>query len=169
MKQEVNHKKTISLERIIPFSPELSYYFKDLNLNWLEEYFYVEPHDHDLLDKCEEVIINKGGFIFFYQDNGIISGTFALIKVTEDIYELGKMAVSKDFRGQGIGQKMMQFCLDYARKAGWKKLILYSNTSLENSIYIYKKHGFLEVPIEGYNPYARGNIKMEKIMGTSNL
>ena len=157
------------MEQIIPFSPELSDHFRDLNLDWLEEYFYVESHDRDLLDKCEEVIINKGGFIFFYQHKGIISGTFALIKVTEDTYELGKMAVSKAFRGQGIGQKMMQFCLNYARKAGWKKLILYSNTSLQNSIYIYKKHGFLEVPIESDNPYARGNIKMEKNIKTSNF
>ncbi len=156
------------MERIIPFSPELSDHFRDLNLDWLEQYFYVEPHDRDLLDHCEEVIINKGGHIFFYQKDDLICGTFALIKVTEDTYELGKMAVSKVARGKGIGQKMMRFCIDFAQQAGWKKLVLYSNTSLENSIHIYRKSGFIEVPIESGNPYARGNIKMEKNLSQSN-
>ena len=149
------------MEKIIPFESSLSTVFRDLNLQWLEHFFYVEPHDRELLENCEEVIINKGGFIFFYQVNDHIIGTFALIKVTEGTYELGKMAVNNNYRGKGIGQKMMQFCLKFARQAGWKKLILYSNTSLENSIHIYKKYGFLEVPIEANNPYARGNIKME--------
>lgn len=157
------------MEQIIPFSPALSDHFRDLNLDWLEQYFYVEPHDHELLDHCEEVIINKGGYIFFYEQDGFISGTFALIKISEDVFELGKMAVSKAMRGKGIGQKMLQFCLSFAQQEGWKKLILYSNTSLENSIYIYRKFGFTEVPIDVDNPYARGNIKMEKILVKSNL
>lgn len=157
------------MEQIIPFSPALSDHFRDLNLDWLEQYFYVEPHDHELLDHCEEVIINKGGYIFFYEQDGFISGTFALIKISEDVFELGKMAVSKAMRGKGIGQKMLQFCLSFAQQEGWKKLILYSNTSLENSIYIYRKFGFIEVPIDVDNPYARGNIKMEKILVKSNL
>ncbi len=55
----------------------------------------------------------------------------------------------------------MEHTLDYARKQGWKKLIIYSNRKLENAIYIYKKYGFTEIPIEGNNPYSRGDIKME--------
>ena len=92
------------MEKIIPFESSLSTVFRDLNLQWLEHFFYVEPHDRDLLENCEEVIINKGGFIFFYQVNDHIIGTFALIKVTEGTYELGKMAVSNNYRGKGIGK-----------------------------------------------------------------
>ncbi len=150
------------MEKIVPFESSLSPIFRDLNLEWLEAYFYVEPHDRDLLDKCKEIIIDPGGHIFFYQKNGVTLGTFALIKIEEDTFELGKMAVSPTSRGQGIGQKMMQYCINFAQESGWKKLILYSNTSLENSIYIYKKFGFIEVPMGSDNPYSRGNIKMEK-------
>lgn len=152
------------MEQIIPFESSLSSVFRDLNLQWLEEYFYVEPHDRELLEHCEQVIVNKGGYIFFYQNNQGILGTFALIKISDDTFELGKMAVKPSERGKGIGQKMMQFCLDFSQGKGWKKLILYSNTSLENSIHIYKKFGFKQVPIDGTNPYDRGNIKMEKVL-----
>jgi hypothetical protein len=39
-------------------------------------------------------------------------------------------------------------------------LILYSSTILENSIHLYRKYGFIEVPIDSDIKYARGNIKM---------
>ncbi len=152
------------MQNIIPFSEVLKQHFIDLNIEWLETYFYVEPHDADLLNNCKEVIIDKGGFIFFYKENDKILGTFALIKVTDTIFELGKMAVSPKSRGKGIGQKMMQFCIDFAESKNWKKIILYSNTKLENSIYIYRKYGFEEISIEKNNPYSRGNIKMELIL-----
>jgi len=149
------------MKNIIPFSSDLKQHFINLNIEWLETYFYVEPHDAELLNNCEEVIIDKGGFIFFYNENDKILGTFALIKVTDTIFELGKMAVSPKSRGKGIGQKMIQFCIDFAESKNWKKIILYSNTKLENSIYIYRKYGFEEILIEKNNPYSRGDIKME--------
>ena len=152
------------MENIIPFSNHLANHFKDLNIEWLETYFYVEPHDADLLNNCKEVIIDKGGFIFFYQKDKEIIGTFALIKITNQIFELGKMAVSPKARGKGIGQKLLQFCIDFAISKKWERIILYSNTKLENSIYIYRKYGFVEIPVEKDNPYARGNIKMELIL-----
>ncbi len=136
-------------------------YFRDLNLEWLEHYFYVEPHDRDLLESCEEMIIDKGGYIFFYKNEERILGTFALIQLSPDVFELGKMAVSADSRGMGIGQKMMEFCVSFSKKQTWSKLLLYSSTKLDNSIYIYKKFGFDEVPIEKDNPYTRSNIKMQ--------
>ena len=152
------------MQNIISYSDELKKYFIDLNIEWLETYFYVEQHDADLLNNCKEVIIDKGGFIFFYKENEEVLGTFALIKVTENTFELGKMAVSPKSRGKGIGQKLMVFCVEFAKSKNWEKLLLYSNTKLENSIYIYRKFGFVEIPIEENNPYSRGNIKMELIL-----
>jgi hypothetical protein len=39
------------------------------------------------------------------------------------------------------------------------KIILYSNTMLETAITLYRKLGFVEVPLDG--PYKRSDIKME--------
>lgn len=38
--------------------------------------------------------------------------------------------------------------------------MLYSNTKLENAIYIYRKFGFIEITVEPNSPYKRSNIKM---------
>ncbi|GAA0716949.1 hypothetical protein GCM10009430_13200 [Aquimarina litoralis] len=149
---------------IIPFDPKYAKDFADLNVAWLEKYFVVEPHDVELLEKCEETIINNGGHIFFAKVGSEISGTFSLIKNQKGIYELGKMAVSPEFQGQKIGQQLLTFCIDFAKKQHWTKLILYSNTKLENAIYIYKKYGFTEIELEKDSPYLRSNIKMELIL-----
>jgi len=55
----------------------------------------------------------------------------------------------------------MQYCIDFAKEHQFKMLMLYSNTILENAIYIYRKFGFVEIPVEENSPYKRSNIKME--------
>ena len=37
----------------------------------------------------------------------------------------------------------------------------YELNILENAIYIYRKYGFIEIPVEENSPYQRSNIKME--------
>lgn len=149
---------------IIPFDPKYRQQFKEMNLEWLEHFFHVEPHDEEVLGNPEKYIIEPGGNIFFVKDNEKILGTVALMKMEDGIFELTKMAVSPEARGKNIGQKLMKFALDYAREQGWKKLIIYSNRKLENAIHIYRKFGFEEIPIEKNGPYSRGDIKMELLL-----
>ncbi|WP_103866934.1 MULTISPECIES: GNAT family N-acetyltransferase [Aquimarina] len=149
---------------IIPFESKYAKEFASLNVEWLEKHFVVEPHDIDLLERCEETIINQGGYIFFAKADNEIAGTFSLIKIEDGVYELGKMAVSPKFQGKKIGQQLVQYCIDFSIHQNWKKLVLYSNRVLENAIYIYKKHGFKEIKLEDTPPYLRSDIKMELIL-----
>ncbi|GGD10440.1 helix-turn-helix domain-containing GNAT family N-acetyltransferase [Hyunsoonleella pacifica] len=136
--------------------------FYDLNVEWLRTYFYVEPFDEEVLSRPDKYIIGKGGHIFFAKLNNVIVGTVALMPLhDQNTFELTKMAVSPKHRGKKIGQKLMQFCLDFAKQLGLKNLVLYSNTKLENAIYIYRKFGFVEILVEPNSPYQRSDIKME--------
>ncbi|MEP5338657.1 MAG: bifunctional helix-turn-helix transcriptional regulator/GNAT family N-acetyltransferase [Algibacter sp.] len=152
----------ISELKIISYKPEYAKKFYDLNIEWLKAYFVVEPYDEDVLSKPQEYIINKGGHIFFAQLNNEIVGTVALMPIgNEGLVELTKMGVSPKHRGHKIGQKLMQYCIDYAKGLDLPNLILYSNKKLENAIYIYRKFGFIEQPIEPNSPYKRSDIKMK--------
>ena len=135
--------------------------FKALNVAWLEKYFYVESKDREILEHCEEYIIAQGGHIFFAALEGQLAGCFSLIRIREGVYELGKMAVDPEFQGQKLGQKMMEFAIDFGHKQGWSRIILYSHTKLGPAIYIYRKFGFVEIELEKDTPYERSNIKME--------
>ncbi len=146
---------------IIKFAPQYAKAFKDLNVAWLEKYFWVEPHDEEVLGQPEKYIISEGGNIFFVKEGNKVIGTVALMKIEEGVFELTKMAVSPEAQGKKIGQKLMEHTLRYAREQGWQTLVIYSNRKLENAIHIYRKYGFEEIPIESNNPYARGDIKMK--------
>ena len=80
----------------------------------------------------------------FAQYDSKIVETVALMPVAEDkCFELIKMVVSLDYRGNKIGQKILENCINKAKEIGLDKLILYSNRVLKNAIHIYKKNGFI--------------------------
>ena len=121
---------------IIPFNNKFVQFFINLNIEWLEFFFEVEPYDYEILKNYEALIINKGGYIFFARHENEIIGTFAFINRGEKIYELVKMAIKPDQRGKGYGNKMIEFAISFGKKNNWKKIYLYSSTKLKNSIYL---------------------------------
>lgn len=146
---------------IINYDKKYAKYFYDFNIEWLSSFFYVEPFDEEVLSQPEKYIINKGGYIFFAKQAEKVFGTVALMSTEEDgILELTKMAVLPEARGQRIGQKLLQHCIDFAKENQLKALMLYSNTKLENAIHLYRKYGFKELELEKDSPYERSNIKM---------
>ncbi|NNM22384.1 MAG: GNAT family N-acetyltransferase [Flavobacteriaceae bacterium] len=146
---------------IVEYRPKYARAFYELNIEWLETFFYVEEYDREVLSNAEKYILGPGGHIFFAVENDRALGTVALMKEEDGVFELTKMAVRPDQRGKQIGQKLMQHCLDFARREQFDKLFLYSNRKLENAIHIYRKFGFMEVKQESEVPYKRSNIKME--------
>ncbi len=145
---------------IVPYHDDYKQYFYDFNIEWLETYFYVEDYDREVLSKPGKYIIEPGGHIFFAKYGDEVIGTVALMKYDDNAYELTKMAVSPLHRGKKAGQLLMQHCIDFGLKQQFDHLMLYSNTILENAIHIYRKYGFVEVPVEPDSPYERSNIKM---------
>lgn len=145
---------------IVPYTEENQNFFTALNVLWVEKYFVMEPHDVEVLYNPKEHIIEKGGYIYFAKEGINIAGTFALIFVEQGVYELSKMTVDEAFRGKKIAHKMLEFCLDEAKRLDASKIILYSNRILEPALHLYKKFGFREVHLES-SDYKRSDIKME--------
>ena len=146
---------------IVPYEPKYTQKFKDLNIAWITEYFKVEAKDKELLEHSQSTIIDKGGFIFMGLWNNEPVGCFALIKKTDNRYELGKMAVDKTYHGLQIGQKMLAYAITFSKNKNWETLELYSSTKLDTALHIYKKFGFKNIPLEDNLEYLRSDIKME--------
>src|SRR6218665_141395 len=157
-------KNTDPQIEIIDFTDELKGFIKTLNYEWLEKYFKVEKGDEKSLSNPREEIIDKGGFIFYAKSGGKIVGTVSLIKKSENVFELSKMAVSENAKGTGIGKILIEHCFSFEKEKNIGKLILYSNTQLESAIHLYKKYGFYEIELQK-DVYERANIKMEKPLG----
>lgn len=144
---------------IIPFEDKYARHFYNLNVEWLKKYFYVEPYDEKVLSNPQKYVIDPGGYIFFAKYNNEIVGVVSLIN-QKKYFELSKMAVSPKYQGLKIGQKLMDFTIDFAKKQDWKSITLYSHKSLMPAINLYRKMGFEEIPVEENSHYERADIKM---------
>ncbi|AXY75814.1 GNAT family N-acetyltransferase [Paraflavitalea soli] len=146
--------------KIVPYEPAHREAFRQLNQAWITRYFRLEEADNRALNDPEGYILNKGGFIFMALWEGAVVGACALIKVNQRVFELAKMAVSETVQGKGIGYALGKACIDKAKELGIKKVELLSNTRLQPAIHLYKKLGFIEVPLPP-TEYERADIKME--------
>ena len=143
---------------IIDFEPKYRDDFKNLNVEWLEKYFELEPYDKEVLSNPEKYILEKGGKIFFAKLEDKIIGTVALMPKNSS-FELTKMAVTDKIQSKGIGSLLMQKCINEAKNLGLKEIFLFSNTKLDKAINLYKKVGFLEEHFDS-SDYKRANIYM---------
>ncbi len=154
---------------IIDFSDSYAADFARLNYDWIEEHFAVEQHDHEILDDPKKWVIDVGGQIFMVIVDGQVAGTVAMIPAAEGVFELTKMAVSREFQGKGLGDRLMLRCLEFARDKQANSVFLESHTKLAPALSLYRKHGFVETPPDPDSLYARADIRMELALSTASM
>ncbi len=146
--------------RIIDFKPELRHHFKEINEEWLRNYFYVEPIDEKVLGDPEQYVLINDGQILYAEIDGQIAGTVALKRMDNTSFEMTKMGVRPAFQGKKLGELLARAAIEKAWSLGATKVVLYSSTILTPALNLYRKLGFTEVELES-GGYARCNIKME--------
>ena len=143
---------------IVWFNKKYSEQFFILNKVWIEESWRLEDSDKkDLLNP--DKIVENGGQVFFALEDQKAIGTVAMIKSSDDRFELAKMTVQEDCRGNGVANMLMDECLKFAKENKAKEIFLISNDSLRIARNLYDKYGFKEVDLDS-KKYDRGNVKM---------
>ncbi|HWJ91233.1 MAG TPA: GNAT family N-acetyltransferase [Flavisolibacter sp.] len=153
---------------ILEYRPEHQPFFEKFNRDWIEKYFWLEELDKFVLQHPQQAILDQGGSILMAEWKDFVAGTVALKKVDDSVFEFTKMAVDERFRRKGIAEALSYAAFEKAKQLGASKVILYSQTGLVPAITMYKKLGFVEVPLEK-GIYARSDIKMEIDLFTVNV
>ncbi len=145
---------------ILDFEPSLAAYFRDLNVEWLEKYFRVEPLDHEVLNDPLRHVIEPGGVILFARAGTEIVGCAALKHQGDAVYELTKMAVTERCQGQGIGRRLLEASIARYRALGGQKLYLESQSGLGTAVGLYERSGFEHATPPGPPAYERADVYM---------
>ncbi|MNY71135.1 Acetyltransferase (GNAT) family protein [compost metagenome] len=58
-------------------------------------------------------------------------------------------------RGLGIGHRLVDECLRFARTAGYKRMMLWTNSILTDARKIYEKAGFTLVEEEAHHSFGK--------------
>jgi len=86
--------------------------------------------------------------------NGEIVGSVFLVKKNDEIAKLRLLIVDPKARGLGIGKRLVDECIRFARRTGYRKITLWTNNVLLAARHIYKSAGFQLVEEEPHHSYG---------------
>ncbi len=101
---------------------------------------------HDIDDHQNEYFLNHGTFLVMTDDDHIIC-TGAVRRIDEEICELKRLWLFSEYHGRGLGYRMMQELLSFARAQGYQRMRLETDEAAQSRAFeFYKRLGFYEIP-----------------------
>jgi GNAT superfamily N-acetyltransferase len=129
--------------RVVEWRDDLAQAFHDINAEWIEAMFTLEPTDREVLENPRARIIDPGGTILFVKADGLgIVGTCALQKTGPCSFELTKMGVRESARGLKAGEFLLAAVIERAQMLAADPLYLLTNRKCAAAIHLYEKLGF---------------------------
>lgn len=101
---------------------------------------YVASGIGDFVQKFD---IEKDFVLIAEADDRII-GFVATAGITHTEAQLHWYIVHPDFRGLGLGNKLMTEALAFCRERGYKRVFLWTTSELDAALHIYRKAGFIK-------------------------
>ena len=103
-------------------------------------------YDEGYLDRF---YVNDDRFIFVALDNNKVIGYLSIVNKKElgNIY-LDDYCVYEDYRGQGIGSRLIQMSFDFAKEQGYDQVVAHVQGANKESVGFYFNKGFKLVEIQ---------------------
>lgn len=136
----------------VPYAKELIYriaheLFRDRRP--LEESiaYYESRRQLQDMDDVRQTYFDNDGIFLVLTDHGRIVGTGAVRKLDEQTCELKRVWLLFEYHGRGLGYRMIQELLTFARATGYERIRLETDRNDQQRAYnLYRRLGFYEIP-----------------------
>ncbi len=82
-------------------------------------------------------------------------GSAMIVEEDKDTAKLRLVILDPAARGLGVGQRLVEQCIDFARTAGYSRITLWTNSNLHAAIRIYEKLGFTLQSEEPHHSFGK--------------
>ena len=149
---------TVHLESVDPTDPDartaVERYFAELDRRF-DTGFDPGPGDDPNLYRPPH-----GTFVVARSDGDPVA-CGGLTPLAEGVAEIKRMWVRDDWRGAGLGSRMLRHLEDRARQSGYEMVRLDTNSALTEAIAMYERAGYRSIERYNDNPYARAWFEKE--------
>jgi len=121
-------------------------------------------------DECFEALVAEivAGFIknfdakrercWIAERDGEVVGSIFLVKKSRTVAKLRLLLVEPSARGLGIGDRLISECVQFARRVGFTKIVLWTQSELHAAHHLYEKAGFKRFPQEAHRSWGKDVI-----------
>ena len=134
--------------------------FREL-INLLDEELKITNGDqHDFFARFNNPESIKHAVVLYNGNVPAASG--AMKEYSADTAEVKRMYTKPEFRGSGLGKKVLAELESWAQELNYRHLILETALSLHPAVSLYKKHGFEVIPNYGQYENIQTSICFKK-------
>lgn len=92
------------------------------------------------------------------EKDGKVVGSVFVVRHDRETAKLRLLYVEASARGLGIGHRLVDECLRFARLAGYKKMVLWTNSVLTGARRIYEQAGFQLIEEQPHHSFGKDLI-----------
>ncbi len=133
-------------------------------LLYSQEYGYDERFEAlaaEIVAEFVENLVPAREQCWIAEKDGENVGSVFLVKKSQTVAKLRLLLVEPSARGMGLGKQLVSECVRFARRAGYKKILLWTQSELVAARSIYQNAGFKVIARKKHSSWNRKDLVAE--------